>query len=75
MLGQIKIFYRQIIPIHRFGTEGRAEKIDECLRLLFRGKPAQSMFRHAGRWVPKGQLNGAALVYPKRPVPDLIPAR
>ncbi len=71
MLGQVVGLNRKIRPIHRLRALGRAKKINEGLRFFLRGKPAESMFRHAGGGMPEGQVNRTALVDAQGPVPDL----
>lgn len=75
MLSQVVRFDGEVISIHRLRAHRRAEKIDQGLRLVLRGKPAEAMFRHPGRRVPEGQLDRAALVNAECAVPDLESAR
>ncbi len=62
MLRHVISLDRQISPIHRLCAVSGAEKINEGLRLVFCGEPAEPMLRHAGGRVPEGEVDRAALV-------------
>src|SRR6185503_15150763 len=71
VLGEIVWFDRQVARIERFGAGLRGEEIDQGLRLVFGGKPAEPIFRHRGRRMPEGQFNRASLVDAQGLVPHL----
>ena len=74
VFGEVVGFDRQIGRVHRFRTGRRAEKSDERVRFLFRGKAAEPILRHRGRRMPERELNSAALIDSQSPVLDLKPA-
>ncbi len=74
MFGRIVQLDRQILLPHWFYAFRRTEHVDQRVCVFSGRKPTQAMFRHARRWVPKGQVDRATLVDSERPVPDLKPA-
>ena len=72
MFGMIERFNRQVFAIQRFGAGGRGKVLDIILRLGLSGKPAEPIFGHVRRGMPKSQPDGAALKNSQGAMSDLV---
>jgi hypothetical protein len=75
MSGKVIGFDGEILLVKRLRAGRGAEIGTIGLSLLLSGKPAQPIFRHPGRGIPKCQLNRAPLVDAEGAVCNLKPAR
>jgi len=75
VFGEIERLDLQILSVKRLGTGRGGQEVDHGSSLLLRREAAEPVFRHAGRRMPKRQLDGASLIQAEGTMPDLKSTR